>query len=161
MINSQNNQDDGNSLVSLFLAGISFLLAGGVVFTIPNRYRAEVNFRAKALSASGIVTDKHETSSCYGGAGIAPLSCPRKCDATIKFKSNNGKTIVFSDSCPSFIRENQIVPVLYVPNGEARISRGDSADSVVKNGLMIGLVFALPGIAFLYLFRIQQKENNL
>jgi hypothetical protein len=121
-------------------------LAGWMYVTIPDRYRTEVDFRARAVRTSGIVTKKNQQTTCYGGYG-----CSSSCDVIVKIQTNRGKNIVFSNSCTS-AEENQTVPVLYDPDSspvKARIDIGDSPDSRRTNDFILSFIFVLFGLGSL------------
>lgn len=147
--NHKNNTNDwfGKLFFFILLPGFFWSLAGLTYVTIPDRYRAEVDFRSRALSTSGIVTKKNHRTTCYGGK----LGCSSSCDVTVKFQTNRGKTIVFSNSCTS-AKENQTVPVLYDPNSspvKARIDIGDSPDSRRTNDFIFSFIVFLFGLGSL------------
>ena len=147
--NHKNNTNDGLGKLFFFilLPGFFWSLAGWMYVTIPDRYRTEVDFRARAVRTSGIVTKKNQKTTCYGGG----YGCSSSCDVTVKFQTNWGKTIVFSNSCTS-AKENQTVPVLYDPDSspvKARIDIGDSPESRRTNDFILSFIFVLFGLGSL------------
>lgn len=158
--NHKNNTNDGLGKLFFFilLPGFFWSLAGWMYVTIPDRYRTEVDFRARAVRTSGIVTKKNQKTTCYGGYG-----CSSSCDVTVKFQTNRGKTIVFSNSCTS-ANENQTVPVLYDPNSspvKARIDIGDSPDSRRINNFIWSFILFLFGLGSLITdFSIYRKKHT-
>ncbi len=133
--------------IAIFFSGFFFMMAGWMLFTIPSRYRAEVDFRSRALLTSGVVTKKNQKTTYAGSiVGLAPYYIST-CEVEVEFKSSKGIIVEFRDSCYKSVTENQAVPVLYDPAhcGKARIDRGDSPDSRATNDLVTSLVCALFG----------------
>lgn len=135
------------------LSGCCLLTAGWICLTTPNRYRAEVKFRANARLTTGTVIWKEKkTTSCSGG-GILPLTCNTQCNVQVMFKPTEGQVANFWDSCPTaFVHEKQSVAVLYAPTTpnsvsfDARIDRKDSPASRAGVDIVTGLFIALSGI---------------
>ncbi len=158
--NHKNNTNDWLEKLFFFilLPGCFWSLAGWMYVTIPDRYRTEVDFRARAVRTDGLVTKKNQKTTCYGGYG-----CSSSCDVTVKFQTNRGKTIVFSNSCTS-ANENQTVPVLYDPNSspvKARIDIGDSPDSRRINDFIWSFILFLFGLGSLITdFSIYRKKHT-
>ncbi|MEG3954757.1 DUF3592 domain-containing protein [Microcoleus sp. herbarium2] len=148
----------GKLFFFILLPGFLWALAGWMYVTIPDRYRTEVDFRARAVRTSGIVTKKNQKTTCYGGYG-----CSSSCDVTVKFQTNRGKTIVFSNSCTS-ANENQTVPVLYDPNSspvKARIDIEDSPESRRINNFIWSFIVFLFGLGSLITgFSIYRKKHT-
>lgn len=137
----------GKAFLFILLPSFFGLTAGRMYLTIPDRYQTEVDFRARALLTSGIVTGKeYRQTTCIYGA------CTTNCSVTVKFKTNTGRTVIFNQTCPSSVRENQTVPVLYNPDVrssapvQARIEQGDNPESYATGELVISLVLALFGV---------------
>jgi hypothetical protein len=138
----------------MLFPGWLLLVGGWMLWTVPDRYQAEIDFRAKALLTTGSVTQKTEKTTCSGG-GIVMLTCKTECDQVqVKFTHDKGQTIQFWDSCPVFsIREKQTVSVLYDPTSlntaslQARIDRKDSPASRARADIATGLLLlALSGL---------------
>ena len=147
--NHKSNINDwlGKLFFFILLPGFFCSLGGWTYVTIPDRYRTEVDFRARAVRTDGIINKKHQQTTCYGGG----FGCSSSCDVTVKFQTNRRRTIVFSDSCTS-AKENQTVPVLYDPDSspvKARIDIGDSPDSRRTNDFILSFIFVLFGIGSL------------
>jgi hypothetical protein len=135
----------GRIFFFMLMPGFFFSIASWMYLTIPDRYRAEVNFRSKALSTSGIVAEKNQQTTCVGG-GLG--ACTSSCNMTVKFQTHQGRTIVFSNNCTS-AKKNQTVPVLYDPETasvKARIDVGDSPESRANGDRLTSFMFALFGI---------------
>jgi hypothetical protein len=158
--NQKNNTNDWFEKLFFFilLPGFFWSVAGWMYVTIPDRYRTEMDFRARAFRTSGIVTKKNQKTTCYGGYG-----CSSSCDVTVKFQTNRGKNIVFSNSCTS-ANENQTVPVLYDPNSspvKARIDIGDSPESRKINDFIWSFILFLFGLGSLITgFSIYRKKHT-
>ena len=147
--NHNSNINDWLGKLFFFILLPSFFWSGaGLMYvTIPDRYRTEVDFRARAVRTSGIITRKNKQTTCLGGLG----ACNSSCDVTVKFQTNRGKTIVFSNSCTS-AKENQTVPVLYDPDSspvKARIDIGDSPESRRINNFIGSFIVFLFGLGSL------------
>jgi hypothetical protein len=156
----------GKSFFFILLPSFFGLIAGWIYLTIPDRYQSEVDFRARALLTSGVITQIQRPTTCTGGfAG----GCTSYCSVTIRFKTNTGKTVIFSQACPSSVRKNQTVPVLYEPNAldsttvKARIDRWGSPESLARSNLITSLVVALFGISSLVagflIYRTNQTQT--
>jgi len=91
--NHKNNTNDCLEKLFFFILmpGFFWSLAGWMYVTIPDRYRTEVDFRARAVRTDGIVTKKNQQTTCYGGG----LGCSSSCDVTVKFQTNRGKLLCF------------------------------------------------------------------
>ncbi|MEG4940682.1 DUF3592 domain-containing protein [Microcoleus sp. F4-D5] len=158
----KHNSNINNWLEKIFffilLPGFFWSLAGWMYVTIPDRYRTEVDFRARAVRTDGLVTKKNKKTTCYGGYG-----CSSSCDVTVKFQTNRRRTIVFSNSCTS-ANENQTVPVLYDPNSspvKARIDIGDSPESRRINDFIWSFILFLFGLGSLITdFSIYRKKHT-
>jgi hypothetical protein len=145
--NSNINDWLGKLFFFILLPGFFWSVAGLMYVTIPDRYRTEVEFRARAVRTDGIVTKKNQQTTCYGGG----LGCSSSCDVIVKIQTNREKTIVFSNSCTS-AEKNQTVPVLYDPDSspvKARIDIGDSPDSRRTNDFILSFIFVSFGIGSL------------
>lgn len=137
----------GSIFLLMLLPVFFFSIASWMYVTIPDRYQAEVKFRARAILTSGIVTQKNQQTNCSLGLG----ACTSSCDMTIRFQPSQGKTIVFSNICTA-AKRNQTVPVLYDPDSvpvKARIDVGDSPESRANSDRLTSLIFALLGIGSL------------
>ena len=147
--NHKNNTNNwfGKLFFFILMPGFFWSLAGWMYVTIPDRYRTEVDFRARAVRTDGIVTKKNQQTTCYGGG----FGCSSSCNVTVKFQTNWGKTIVFSNSCTS-ANENQTVPVLYDPDSspvKARIDIGDSPESRRISDFIFSFIVFLFGLGSL------------
>lgn len=159
--NHKSNINDwlGKLFFFILLPGFFCSLGGWMYVTIPDRYRTEVDFRARAVRTSGIITKKNQKTTCYGGG----YGCSSSCDVTVNFQTNQGRTIVFSGSCTS-AQENETVPVLYDPKSSpvtARIDRGDSPESRRTNDFIWSFIFFLFGLSSLIAgFSIYRKKHT-
>lgn len=162
---TQSARDTGTQIRALTLAilhsapfGLLFMGAGWLLVTIPDRYQAEVDFRARALLTSGTVIQRKQVTNCYATGGFG-ASCTSSCDLKVEFM-NNGKIAEFWDSCYKSVNENQAVPVLYDPMdvSKARIDRGDTPESLARNQFLCSMVIGLLAIRLLTCF--SPTENN-
>ncbi|MBD1866753.1 hypothetical protein H6F95_05420 [Cyanobacteria bacterium FACHB-471] len=128
---------------------VPLLVSGWLLVTIPDRYRAEVEFRSRAVIISGIVTGRKETTNCYGGGGFG-ISCTSSCNLKVRF-TNSGEITEFWDSCYKSTTENQTVAVLYDPTNthKPRIDRGDTPESLARDELILSTFLGLLGIVSL------------
>lgn len=162
---TKSTRDIGTQIRELTLAilcsapfGFLFMGAGWMLVTIPDRYQAEVDFRARALLTSGTVVRRKQVTNCYATGGFG-VSCTSSCDLKVEF-INNGKIAEFWDSCYKSANENQAVPVLYDPMGvsKTRIDRGDTPESLARDQFFASIAAGLLGISLLTYF--SPTENN-
>jgi hypothetical protein len=134
-------------LCFILLPGFFWSAAGWTYVTIPDRYRSEMDFRARAIRTFGIVTNKNKQTICFEGLG----ACTSICNVTVNFQTNQGRTVVFSGSCKS-ANGNQTVPVLYDPDSapvKARIDRRDISDGKRANDFILSFICLFLGMGSL------------
>jgi hypothetical protein len=129
---------------SIFPFGLIFLTALWVLFTVPQRYRAEVALRSRAFLTSGLVTDKRVTTSC-SSTGSFSTTCTTNCNTQVEFRTPERETLRFWDSCYRSAGKGRTVPVLYDPKQifQPRINRGDSPESLAISQLIWSLLFGI------------------
>lgn len=156
-----NNDFCGKILFFIILPGLSFSFASWMYLTIPENYRTELRFRARALLTSGVVTKIDKRTTCYGTFS----GCSTSCDMLVRFQTSQGAIIKFSQHCTS-ASENQTVPVLYDPSAvplKVRVDVGDSPESRANNQRWFSLMLTLSGVGFIamgFSNLIKNTKNN-
>jgi hypothetical protein len=159
-INTQIMNLTGNIGLSLVF-GFHLLIAVLILMTIPERYQAEVAFHSRALSTTGIIIETKKYQSC-SSSGLGATSCTIKCDMKVKFKSNAENSAIFWESCSVNANKNQLISVLYDPEetSNARVFyRDDTPKSRAVSQLIIGLLIAVIGLFYFFLWKEELKSS--
>ncbi|NJL39493.1 MAG: hypothetical protein HC840_31795 [Leptolyngbyaceae cyanobacterium RM2_2_4] len=132
------------------------VLGGALLLQIPSMYRFDVDFRSKAVSATGTITEVREEKEerIYHSGGIPIPGTATKFISTVNFQTNQGEWVEFTTSraCSSQ-RDcmNKLVPVMYDPDfpSGARVDLGTTPERKVRNNFWFSVFLLLPGIALL------------
>ncbi len=140
--------------------GFPLLLAGFILITIPEQYQAEVDFRSRALLATGIIKETKEHQSCGGQFGS---NCRTVCDMRVQFKSKTGNSAMFWENCKVKANKNQLISVLYDPIkiNKARIYyQGDTPENRAVGQLVFSLFIAVMWLLNFLLCKIDLRDSK-
>jgi hypothetical protein len=134
-------------------SGILCLLIGGALLVqLPSFYKSEVDFKSKAISATGTVVQTRAEEQVIANGTASRIRI--KLVSTVRFHTNQGKLVEFTtDNACSRLPdcENKTVSLLYNPSlpSQARLDSDLSPETQVVWFLFVSSFLLLCGICCL------------
>jgi hypothetical protein len=148
----------------LKVVGICNALLGGIFLVqLPYMYKSEVDFRSKAIRATGTVVETRKEMKPITSGGFPTTTT--EYISTVRFQTNQAESVEFTTSSTSSIRrdgKNKEIPVLYDPNRPkaAIIDSGTTPEYRFKGLLLFSVVLLLGGIALTVLVPTDSNQWN-